>query len=247
MESYFEGRGAKDRRWTPNQARWSCRRVALVLAGALAVACAGPVSPPPDPSVRELYRVGASDRLTIQVLPDPAIERVVVVRPDGQFSMDLIGDVRAEGRRPEEIAAEIEERMAEYRQSPSVLVSLDAPTSNAVAVLGEVNQPVLFPLERETRVSEAVARAGGMTELAAASRVRVIRKSGEETLLFLTDLDDVQAGRLESDLHLRRGDLIYVPPAVPVSAGYALRRALFPLEILFRTIAGPLLGLLAAQ
>jgi polysaccharide export outer membrane protein len=223
----------------------------LLLAAALGFGCASPVFPggetPPQTAAgvkSDLYRVGASDQLTIRVLPDPAIERTVIVRPDGYFSLDLIGDVEAAGKTPAEIATDVENRMQEFRQSPSASVSLEGPMSNAVAVLGEVNSPTLFPLDRDTRVSEAIARAGGATNLAAASRVRIIRKSasGTEEVLYLANLDNIQGGISQTDMLLQRGDMVFVPPAATVEAGYALRRFLFPFEQLMRTVVGPLLG-----
>ena len=225
---------------------------ALLLAAALGVGCASPTFPsgetPPQTTAgvkSELYRVGSSDQLTVRVLPDPAIERTVVVRPDGYFSLDLIGDVEAAGKTPAEIATDVENRMQEFRQSPSVSVTLEGPMSNAVAVLGEVNSPTLFPLARDTRVSEAIAMAGGATNLAAASRVRVIRQSasGEGEVLYLANLDNIQGGISQTDMLLQRGDMVFVPPAATVEAGYALRRFLFPFEQLMRTVVGPLVGL----
>jgi len=222
----------------------------LSLATVLAAGCASPMFPsgeaPPQVVVglkSDLYRVGASDQLTIRVLPAPVIDQTVIIRPDGYFSMDLIGDVAAAGKTPAEIAADVETRMQEYRQSPSVSVSLESPLSNAVAVMGEVNAPLLFPLERDTRLSEAIARAGGATNLAAASRVRIIRNAGADEVLYLANLDNIQGGRTTTDMLLQRGDMVFVPPAATVEAGYALRRFLFPLEQLMRTVIGPLMGL----
>jgi polysaccharide export outer membrane protein len=191
----------------------------------------------------ETYRVGPSDQLTVRVLPDPPIERKVVVRPDGYFSMDLIGDVEASGRTTAEIATDVEGRISKYRQSPSVAVALDLPASTVVAVLGEVNSRSMFPLDRPMHLSEAIAKAGGPSELAATSRIRVIRREEGQTVRYDADLDRIQRGDTSTDLIVREGDLIYVPAAVPVVAGYKIRRALYPFTALFQTIAGPLLGL----
>ena len=219
--------------------------IAGALGALLALGCAS-TSPPnlPPAGTAEPYRVGASDQLTVRVLPDPAIERVVKVRPDGRFSFDLIGDVDASGHTTDEIAADITQRIGEYRQSPSVSIALDAPSSTAVSVLGEVNRPLVFPLERDIRLSEAIAQAGGATQLAAASRVRVIRNTAGQTVTYIANLDEIQAGNSTTDLHIERGDLIVVPPASTVATGYSIRRAIFPLEVMMQTIAGPLLGLL---
>jgi polysaccharide export outer membrane protein len=221
--------------------------IAATLGALLALGCAstaGKTAPTPAPtSPSAPYRVGQSDQLTVRVLPDPPIERVVKVRPDGRFSFDLIGDVDAAGRTTDEIAADIQQRIAVYRQNPSVSIALDQPSSTAVSVLGEVNKPLVFPLERDLRVSEAIAQAGGATNLAAASRVRVIRRSGGDSVTYIANLDKIQAGDTATDLQVERGDLIFVPPASTVSAGYAIRRAIYPLEELMRTFAGPLVAL----
>jgi len=191
------------------------------------------------------YVIGASDELSIRVLPDPAIERTAKVRPDGKISMDLIGDVEASGRTIEQLRTEIRDRISEYRQSPEVTISLELPASTAVAVAGEVRAPKSFPLEREIHVSEAIAMAGGATDLAAASRVRVIRRTGPEVAVtYRADLDRIHEGKAATDLILKAGDLVYVPPDTMVGAGYAIRRFLYPLTVLMETIAGPILGFL---
>ena len=119
------------------------------------------------------YRVGPSDTLTVKVLPDPAIELTALkVRPDGKVSVDLIGDVQAAGRTTDEISAEIAEKMAEFRQSPTVSVGVEAPTS--------------------------------------------------------------------TDMLLQKGDLVVVPAAYPVVAGYEIRKFLYPIEAFFRVIGGGL-------
>lgn len=226
----------------------------MLAAGiALALGCAhqGPpkVTPmgkiEPAPIDASTYRIGPADQLSIRVLPEPAIERTARVRPDGRFSMDLVGDVEASGRTTDEIALEIEERIAEYRVSPSVTVSVEEIQSTAISVTGEVETPSSFPLDREVRLSEAVAMAGGATEFAATSRVRVVRRQGDQTLRYLVNLDRIQAGDATTDYVLERGDLVYVPAAIPVVVGYNLRRALYPLEVLMNTIAGPLIGFAA--
>lgn len=211
----------------------------------LAIGCAsGPKGTHPVAASDAAYRLGSSDRLTIRVLPEPAMELGdVQVRPDGRISVELIGDVQAAGRTTDELAAEIAEKMAEYRQSPSVSVSVMAPASTTISVLGEVKTANSFALERDIRVSEAVALAGGHTELAATSRVRVVRRDGDATTLYLVNLDHVKRGDGATDMVLRRGDVVVVPPAYPVVAGYEIRKALYPFEAFFRTIGASFIAL----
>lgn len=213
----------------------------LMLAGLAALACASLPAPPQlPPEGAEPYRVGVADELGYRVLPDPPIEGTAVVRPDGRISVALIGDVDAVGKTPSEIAAEIEQRMAKYRQSPLVTVSVSMATSHSVSVLGEVMRPGRFAIKEETRLADAVALAGGTTKLAAGARVRLMRWEGGSTVAYEVDLDDIEHGFGATNVVLLDGDLVFVPPAAPVSVGYWLRRALYPIEALLSVITGGL-------
>ena len=213
----------------------------LLCAFACSTGPKGQPIPPESPElIGEPYHVGPSDTLLVRVLPEPVIERRVKVRPDGRFSFDLIGDVDAAGRTTGEIAQEIDRRMSQYRNAPSTSISLVLPASTAVTVLGEVKTPSSFPLERPLRLSEAVARAGGVTNLAAASRVRVIRHPKDaQAVLYLVNLDQIDEGKAETNMLVQPGDLIFVPPAVPVAFGYAVARVLFPVEQVTRALFSP--------
>jgi polysaccharide export outer membrane protein len=190
----------------------------------------------------ESYRVGPSDELNVRVLPDPAIDLPELhVRPDGMISVELIGDVPAAGRTTDEIAAEIQQRMEQYRQAPSVSVSVVTPSSTTVSVIGEVKDAGNFPLDRDIRVAEIIAMAGDATELAATSRVRVVRRQGDQTILYLVNLDQIRGCDGSTDMLLKKGDLVVVPAAKPVVDGNKLRRALYPIEALFRIVGSALL------
>jgi polysaccharide export outer membrane protein len=221
-------------------------QLALALGAAASSACA---SDPPPPQLQSppagTYRVGTSDELSFRILPNPPIEGLATVRPDGRISVDLIGDVDAAGRTPEEIATEIEQRIAQYRQEPRATVSVNKASSAAIIVLGEVLRPGRYPIADQTRLAEAVALAGGESRLAAASRVRLIRWEGGRTVSYEANLDEIQDGEGSTNAVLADGDLVFVPPATPVAVGYAIRRALYPLEALLGTVTGGLVAVLA--
>jgi polysaccharide export outer membrane protein len=191
------------------------------------------------------YQVGASDQLSYRILPDPAIEGTATVRPDGRISVDLIGDVAAAGRTTEQLARELEQRISEYRQEPLATVWVTAANSATITILGEVGEPGQYPLARDTRLADAIALAGGATQLAAASRVRLIRWDTDRTVVYVANLDEIQGGDGATNAMLVHGDTVFVPPATPVAFGYAIRRALYPVEVVLGTVAGILVGLIA--
>lgn len=215
----------------------------IAVAAVLASGCAIGNGPVPEAPQAVPYRIGPSDELVIRVLPDPAIEREVVVQPDGTFAFDLVGEVDATGRTPAEVAAEIEERIAEYRVSPSVTVSLMRAESSSVTVIGEVRKPGLYPVERDLRITDVIARAEGETLYAAARRARLIRREGDAARTYIANLDRIHGGDLSTDFVVLRGDLVYVPPATTVAAGYHMQRFLYPLEVLARILLAPFTGL----
>jgi polysaccharide export outer membrane protein len=207
----------------------ACQGLALVaLLGA--VGCATTPMPAPRAQGYETYRVGAPDRLTVSILPDPRIEREVVVRPDGMISLDLVGDVPAGGRTTEEIAKDVENRISRFKRGASVTVLVSQANSTAVSLLGEVRGNRSFPLAKETRVAEAIALAGGVNPFASTSHVRVIRGQGGETVVYKVDLDAIEAGDLSTNILLATGDIVYVPPTLWARFGYAVNAILFPFQ-----------------
>jgi polysaccharide export outer membrane protein len=149
------------------------------------------------------------------------------------ISVDYVGDVRATGLSTTEIADDIAKRVRQYVRSPQVTVSVTESRSRAITIQGYVNRPATFPLQRDTRVSEALGLVGGPNEYAARSRIRVVRHTTESARLYRVDLDAIQGGDLRSDIVLEAGDVVYVPPTVSASVGFAIRGFFFPIQQVF--------------
>ncbi len=172
------------------------RGIAAMIAGVAAAAAFGCASPQwaPSPIFKSTlpYRIGAPDALTITILPEPAIQTVVQVRPDGMITVPLIGDVPARGRTIPELAADIEERIARFKRDPHVDVALTAPLSTDIVILGEVGRQGTFPLVKETRILEAIGLVGGTTAFGSDSRIRVIRTVNRVTKVLRVDLSAIR-------------------------------------------------------
>jgi len=216
------GRAARAKKWTTI--------LALGLVQLALIGCATATQPPPVRPTNATYTVGSPDQLFVSILPDPVIERMAVVRPDGMISIDLIGDVTAAGRTVEEIAKEIEGRVSRFKRDARATVSVISSQSIAVTVFGEVRSPGTFPLTSETRVSEAIGLRGGTTIFGSKHKVKLIRTNGEATEVFIVDLANIQNGDLSSNMMMRGGDMIVVPPNVLAKIGYGLQVLLFPFQ-----------------
>ena len=128
-----------------------------------------------EPSRRD-YAINTGDLLSIRVYNQDAISTRARVRPDGRIAVPLAGEVDAVGRRPLELAKEIEAQLKPFVVAPAVVVSVDEVQPVQVSVLGEVTRPGVFPIEQGAGVLQALALAGGTTRFARRDRIFVLRK-----------------------------------------------------------------------
>ncbi len=207
----------------------------LVLAALLQTTACASIEPQPEPQPEKnfgTYRAGPPDQLLVSVLPEPLLERSVTVRPDGMISFDLVGDVQAAGRTLDEIGADIQTKIEEYKRGARVTVALAGSLSSSVTILGEVRSPTNFPLDRDMRVIEAIGKVGGNTIFANRSDARVIRTRDGQTTVLPVDLAAIERGDLRTNIWLIRGDVVFVPPTLLARIGYAIAGLTFPLQAL---------------
>jgi polysaccharide biosynthesis/export protein len=170
----------------------------------------------PAPSQGAVYKVGADDELDVKVWRNEDLSVKVPVRPDGKISVPLIGDVQAAGKAPEEIAGEIERKLAFYVLNPKVTVIVTALRSNEylsrVRVTGAVEHPLSMPYRRGMTVLDIVLQAGGVNKFAAPDRTKVYRKAGNVTEVIPIRLGKIlDKGELSTNIQLRPGDVVTVP------------------------------------
>jgi polysaccharide export outer membrane protein len=159
------------------------------------------------------YRVGAGDQLKVNVWKHDELSQQVTVRPDGKFSLTLVGDIDANGRTVDEIAADIGKRSARYFQdNPPVSVQVAEVRSYKIYVVGEVQRSGEFTPNHQVTVLHGLALAGGFTRFANPDRIIIVRKDshGERRIPF--DYDAVvNDGDLQENLALQSGDTVIVP------------------------------------
>ncbi len=199
--------------------------LALLIAVA-AAACAssgGSESGPPPSEVAQTsvdsYQIGVDDLVKVSVWRNPELEVTVPVRPDGRISVPLVGDVMAAGRTPDEVAADLQEKLAVFVRDPQVAVILTELRSHEylsrVRVTGAVRQPVSIPYRPGMTVLDAVLAAGGVTEFASADRADLYRKDGDATKTYPVRLERIlNRGDLSTNFNVAPGDVITVPERV---------------------------------
>jgi protein involved in polysaccharide export with SLBB domain len=158
------------------------------------------------------YKIGVGDLLQIEVYDEKDLTKEVRVLTDGYISFPLLGSIEAAGRSVTQLEKYITKLLAaKYLVNPQVTVFVKEFSS--VFVFGEVRKPGSFPLYGRMTVFEAVTLAGGFTEVANPSKVKVVRMepSGKE-IGFEVDVKQItEKGDTSGDVELEANDRVIVP------------------------------------
>jgi polysaccharide export outer membrane protein len=86
------------------------------------------------------------------------------------------------------------------------------PVADSVYVQGEVKNPGAVKSTVDLTILKAISQAGGLTPLAAASRVEILRGGGDKKERIKVDLDKMRASPAENhDMRLKPNDIVFVP------------------------------------
>jgi polysaccharide export outer membrane protein len=158
------------------------------------------------------YLVGKGDLLEIVTWKEPDFSREVQVRIDGKISFPLIEDLPAAGRTTESLEEYLREKLSEYVTHPVVSVSVKEARSQRYYIVGEVQNPGEYPLQKQVSVMQAFALAGGFTEWARKNAIVLIRRDGGREKSIPINFDEiVKKGDLEQNVLLKAEDVLVVP------------------------------------
>jgi polysaccharide export outer membrane protein len=168
----------------------------------------------PDPR-KQPFILGPSDVLRVNVWHNPDLSGDVTVRPDGNISLPLVGEVPAAGRTPEQVRGDVSQKLQIYLKDDAnnVTVSVGTINSYRYVVSGNVEHPGVFTSNHYVTVSEAVTQAGGPNRFADASETVIIRldPSGGKKRIPVDYPGILKGKHPEEDLPLVAGDTVYVP------------------------------------
>ncbi len=158
------------------------------------------------------YRLHPGDTIEVSVWKEVDLQRVLIVRPDGKFSLPLAGEMQAAGRTPDEIRAEIETRLKVYIPEPVVTVSVQKVDGNQIYIIGQVNKPGAIVMNPRLNVLQALSLAGGGTPFAKLDDIVVVRTAGDKQQTIEFRYSRVAEGRnLDQNILLESGDVVIVP------------------------------------
>ncbi|MBB6309448.1 polysaccharide biosynthesis/export family protein [Xanthobacter tagetidis] len=125
---------------------------------------------------------------------------------NGNISVPYAGLIKAVGREPAQIEAEIVERLRNRAIEPQAVVSVTQQRSSWVTVIGETSGSIKFPL-RSTgeRVLDAVGQAGSLANKGYDTFLTLQRNGREGTISFNRLIREPA-----NNVYLQPGDTIYI-------------------------------------
>ena len=136
------------------------------------------------------YRLGANDLIKVQVFGEESLNTETRVSGDGKISIPLLGILEIKGLTVKETEELIAKRLADgYLKNPRVIIYITKYRNFFVS--GEVKTPGGYPYEDGLTVLKAVTLAGGFTNKASPSRVKIKRlKDNQEEETISAKLHD---------------------------------------------------------
>lgn len=158
------------------------------------------------------------------------------VDDDGNVILPVIGRIKVAGYTRAEAQKLVENA---YRnnvlQNPIIELKI---VNLKVTILGEIKAQGNYPLTKEhTTLLEMIGAAGGITEKADESNVKIIRGTEKNPKVILVDLGDIQSVNA-SETVLQNGDIIYIAQNKRASRNENLQNfstVFQPLLLLFNT------------
>lgn len=186
-----------------------------------------PVTDIPVPSD---YIVGPGDRLNVQLFGSQNRNLRLVVSRDGRISFPELGPISVGGRTFQQVATEIEARVARQMIGVRASVSMGDTRSIRVFVMGEANRPGSYAVSGLASITSAIYAAGGVKPIGSLRDVQLKRNGAIVRRLDLYDL--LLRGDTTDDAKLLPGDVIFVPPVAATVAvdGEVNRPAIYEIK-----------------
>jgi polysaccharide biosynthesis/export protein len=175
---------------------------------------------------QKVYNIRATDKLRITIFQEDDLSTICRVDAKGTVNLPLVGEIRVRGLTLSEAERTIENAYKDGRflRKPEVTVAIDEYAPREVSIQGQVKNPGRYPLPIEATMSvlDLVTKAGGFTDTALGTGVRITRILPDGSTRVITlDVESLIKGKSNAKtngennaLLLEPDDIVYVPERI---------------------------------
>lgn len=161
------------------------------------------------------YVLGPGDVVRITVYEHEDLNALTRISQAGSINFPLIGEVFIAGMRERDAETKLTSMLRDggFVKSPQITLIVEQYRSQQVSVLGEVNKPGMYTIDRGSKITDLLAMAGGVNPASGGDYAVLIKKDGNEgkggypvDLLAL-----LRNGDMTQNLEVADGDIVFVP------------------------------------
>lgn len=163
------------------------------------------------------YLLQPGDLLELKVYKETDMDRTLRISTKGTIAFPLIGNINIAGLNVNQAESNIEEKLKSYLKNPSVSLLIKEYANKTLYVLGQVKKPSSIPIppEKTMTLLEAITSAGGFTDIAAVSKVKILRMENGKQRAIEVDVSQItKEGNKQLDIPLKPGDVVFVPQSL---------------------------------
>jgi polysaccharide export outer membrane protein len=197
-----------------------------MIAAALLPAKAEDAAPNSGAARQKIYNIRVTDKLRITIFQEDDLSTLSRVDAKGTVNLPLVGEILVRGLTLSEAERAIENayRDGRFLRKPAVTVAVDDYAPREVSIQGQVKNPGRYPLPIESTMSvlDLVTKAGGFTDTALGTAVRITRILPDGSTRVITlDVESLIKGKSNAKtngennaLLLEPDDIVYVPERI---------------------------------
>lgn len=158
------------------------------------------------------YGLASGDLVRITVYDHPDLTTETRVTEHGSVLFPLVGEVPVAGASASEAAGRIAKALEAggFLKRPQVNLVVVEFRGQEVSVLGQVNRPGKFPLQKASRITDVLALAGGVTPIGADTLVLITRRGGKTERHEIDLVALFGEGSDKLNLEVANEDILYV-------------------------------------
>ena len=172
-----------------------------------------------DPQLTDLFNLPVLSRQLGQSfwsggssVRNPQGVSAYTVDADGEIDFPVLGKIHVAGMKREEIARYIKNELIKNNLVKDPVVTVEF-ANLCISVLGEVNSPGRFSIDRDQlTILDALSMAGDLTIYGNRSKVMVLRQEGDSQRVYGVNLTSGEHVYTSPAYYLQQNDVVYVEP-----------------------------------
>lgn len=161
------------------------------------------------------YNLQAGDRLTVKIYPEDEYIKggEMEVSTEGNVTLPLVGKIPVAGKTVANAQRDIADILSrDYLVDPEVVIEVLQYKQQTFVVLGQVRKPGTYEMPpglTSITLLQAISIAGGFSDVANTKKIKIMRKSANNTQTVTANAESIMAGK-ESDVEIEPNDIVHV-------------------------------------